>query len=125
MMTIAAELIQEVRKIAEERPNFIYSDQPNGTHSLCSYFGRAIGDEAGSPCIVGQALKNLEVPMEVLREAEQEGKDSDISKVLDRGYVDIEYTGSEAMWLAKVQMKQDDGNSWAEAVEEADKWVTL
>lgn len=125
MMTTAAELIQEVRKIAEERPGFIYSDQPNGTHFLCSYFGRAIGDEAGGPCIVGQALKNLEVPMEGLLEVENAGEDSDISTVLDRGYVDIEYTGSEAMWLAKVQMKQDDGNSWAQAVEEADKWVAL
>lgn len=124
-MTTATELIQEVRKIAAERPDFIYSGQPNGSHCLCSYFGRAIGDEAGSPCIVGQALKNLEVPMEGLREVEHAGEDSDISTVLDRGYVDIEYTGSEAMWLAKVQMKQDDGETWAKAVEEADKWVAL
>lgn len=124
-MTTATELILEVRKVAEERPDFMYWDQPNGTHFLCSYFGQAIGDEDGSPCIVGQALKNLEVPMEGLREVEHAGEDSDISTVLDRGYVDIEYTGSEAMWLAKVQMKQDDGETWAKAVEEADKWVTL
>ena len=125
MMTTAAELIQEVRKVADERPDFIYSDQTESTLNLCSYFGRAIGDETGSPCIVGQALKNLEVDTEVLMEVEHFGEDSDISTVLDRGYVDVEYTGSEAMWLAKVQLKQDLGYAWAHAVEEADKWVAL
>lgn len=124
-MTTATELIQEVRKIAAEQPDFIYSDQTESTLNLCSYFGRAIGDEAGSPCIVGQALKNLEVPMEGLQEVEHAGEDSDISTVLDMGYVDIDYSGAEAMWLAQVQMKQDLGYDWAEAVEEADKWVTL
>ena len=124
-MTTATELIQEVRKIAAERPDFIYSDQTESTLNLCSYFGRAIGDESGSPCIVGQALKNLEVPMEGLLEVEHAGKDSDISTVLAMGYVDIDYSGGEAIWLDKVQMKQDDGKPWAEAVEEADKWVTL
>ena len=125
MMTTAAELIQEVRKVAEERPDFIYSDQTESTLNLCSYFGRAIGDESGSPCIVGQALKNLEVPMEGLRVVEHAGEDSDISTVLDRGDVAVDYSGSEAMWLAKVQMKQDEGFPWAYAVEEADKWVAL
>lgn len=123
-MTTATELIQEVRKIAAERPDFIYSNQGVDTN-LCSYFGRAVGDESGSPCIVGQALKNLEVNTEELWEVEHAGKDSDIGTVLGRGYVDIECTGIEAMWLARVQMRQDDGLSWAEAVEEADKWVAL
>lgn len=124
-MTTAAELIQEVRKVAEERPDFIYSDQTEPNNILCSYFGRAIGDESGSPCIVGQALKNLEVDTEVLLKAEKAGEETDICTVLDRGYVDIECTVNEAMWLAKVQSKQDDGYAWAQAVESADKWVEL
>lgn len=124
-MTTATELIQEVRKIAAERPDFIYSNQGVDT-DLCSYFGRAVGDESGSPCIIGQALKNLGVNTSRLKQAEDDYDDgTNIAAALDEQFIDLTYTVQEARWLDKAQSAQDFGNPWAKAVEVADKWVTL
>lgn len=124
-MTTATELIQEVRKIAAERPDFIYGNQGVVT-DLCSYFGRAVGDESGSPCIIGQALKNLGVDTSRLKQAEGDYDDgTGIDAALDEQFIELTYTVQEAQWLAKVQSSQDFGKPWAGAVEEADKWVTL
>ena len=124
-MTTATELIQEVRKIAAERPNFVYGKQGVDNDS-CSYFGRDVGDETGSPCIIGQALKNLGVDTSRLKEAEDHlADDLVISSALDAGHIEIAYTDREAQWLLHVQTKQDSDETWAKAVEEADKWVTL
>lgn len=124
-MTTATELIQEVRKIAAERPDFVYGDQ-GIDNNTCSYFGRDIGDESGSPCIIGQALKNLGVDTSRLKQAEDElAEDLEISRVLGLGYIELPYTDQEAQWLQKVQTNQDFNDYWVKAVEEADKWVTL
>lgn len=124
-MTTATELIQEVRKIAAERPDFVYGKQ-GVDNDTCSYFGRDIGDESGSPCIIGQALKNLDVDTSRLKVAEDQlADDLLISSALDAEYIELQYTDREAQWLQKVQTEQDYNECWAKAVEEADKWVTL
>lgn len=125
-MTTATELIQEVRKIAAERPDFVYGKQGLFSPDTCSYFGRDIGDESGSPCIIGQALKNLGVDTSRLKQAEDEYDDNiGIASALDVRHIEISYTDREALWLSHVQTKQDSDRPWAEAIEEADKWVTL
>ena len=125
-MTTAAELIQEVRKIAAERPDFVYGKQGLISPDTCSYFGRDVGDESGSPCIIGQALKNLGVDTSLLKQAEDECDDNmGIASALDVKHIELAYTDREALWLSHVQRKQDNGETWAEAVESADKWVEL
>lgn len=122
MQTTAKELIEEVRKIAKENPDFVYAKQEGRTNDdNCSYFGRAIGDETGTPCIVGQALKNLEVDTSALKEYEVLSIGSAIGDVLARELVAVEYTDSERQWLDRVQYSQDIMGSWGEAVVYADK----
>lgn len=125
-MTTATELIKEVRKIAAERPDFVYGKQGLFSPDTCSYFGRDVGDESGSPCIIGQALKNLGVDTSRLKQAEDEYDDNTgIASALDAEYIELAYTDREALWLSQVQTKQDNGDTWAESVAKADKWVTL
>lgn len=121
-MTTSKELIEEVRKIAKENPDFVYAKQVGRTtDDNCSYFGRAIGDGLGTPCIVGQALKNLELDISALEIHEVQGLGIAIGVVLERELLGIAYTETDRRWLDRVQFSQDLMGSWGEAVEYADK----
>lgn len=121
-MTTSKELIEEVRKIAKENPDFVYAKQEGRTtDDNCSYFGRAIGDETGTPCIVGQALKNLEVDTSTLKKYEEHNAGMAIGDVLEREILDVKYNNTELNWLNRVQFSQDIMGGWGEAVEYADK----
>ena len=114
------ELIAEVRKVAEANPDFIYSEQP-GAGAICSYFGQNLGDTTGSPCIIGQALKNLKLDTSRLKDLEDQEDGSGIADVLAMGLIDVEQpTETEENWLGRVQCAQDFGESWATAVMKAD-----
>lgn len=119
-MTTATQVIEEVRRLAEEQPDFVYSDQEVVVEE-CSYFGCAIGNTAGQACIVGQALANLNVDMSDMKRKEDTGYGMAIAEALEWGVVDILYKGREAKWLGDVQYHQDFSKPWAKAVALADK----
>ena len=113
------DLIDEVRKVAEAEPDFVYN--VGGKDSKCSYFGRDLGDTSGNPCIVGKSLKNLEVDTEILRARESEGTSDRIGIALFRGYIPVASSESrERAWLDHVQNSQDCGVSWSVSVKSAD-----
>ena len=120
-MTTATQVIEEVHRLAEEQPDFVYSDQEGAGEDECSYFGCAIGNTAGQACIVGQALANLNVDMTDMKRKEDSGYGMAIATALEEGVVDIPYTEREAKWLGDVQYHQDRGDTWAQAVALADK----
>lgn len=122
-MTITTtQLIEEVRKIASENPEFVYWD----AITSCSYFGRTIGDTSGQRCIIGQAFKNLEVDTEQLFSAEGRGDSPTIRRAVGDKLVDI-LVGHrhELNWLDIVQGGQDNGWSWSYALVVADKKFSM
>lgn len=119
-MTTATQVIEEVRRLAAEQPDFVYSKQ-EGAGDNCSYFGCALGDTSGQACIVGQALANLNVDMMGLKGKEAKDVGMAIGVALEHGVVTIPYTEREARWLDDVQYHQDRGETWAQAVALADK----
>lgn len=123
-MTTATEVIEEVRRLAAEQPDFVYSNQ-GGAGGECSYFGCTVGDSSGQACIVGQALANLNVDMSDLKHWEDKGYGMGIAEALEKKVVAIPYTEREARWLDNVQYPQDFADSWTVAVEEVDKLVKL
>lgn len=116
----AADLIREVRAVAELAPDFNYRDQGVDDSLDCSYFGRNIGDPSGEACIVGQAFTRLGGAPDGLAEYElnPEGTDTGIISVLKR--FKIEHTRAESRWLEATQHNQDRGYAWGLAVEQAD-----
>ena len=119
-MTTATEVIEEVRRLVAEQPDFVYGKQ-EGAGGECSYFGCNVGDSAGQACIVGQALANLNVDMSDMKHKEAQGYGMDIGAALEKEVVAIPYTEEEARWLGDVQYNQDFDKPWAQAVELAGK----
>lgn len=123
-MTTATQVIEEVRRLAAEQPDFVYSKQEGAdANEDCSYFGCKVGDASGQACIVGQALANLNVDMSGLKRKEDKGYGMAIGQALEWRVVAIPYTEEERVWLGNVQYHQDRGESWGQAVELADKSV--
>lgn len=121
-MTNATQVIEEVRRLAAEQPDFVYGNQEGAdVNEDCSYFGCAIGDTSGQACIVGQALANLDVDMTNLQRKEVKGFGPAIGEALESRVVAIPYTEEEQAWLGNVQYHQDRKEPWARAVELADK----
>jgi len=115
----AEDVVAEVRKIAGEMPDFVYTDQGAdlgpGAFTPCSYLGRAIGDEQGQACIVGTALQRLGVSRDDLLKVEERGS---INALLSLGVA--RELSPTLYWLSHVQQAQDTGFSWGDAVRLAD-----
>lgn len=117
------DLVAEVRKVASAEPDFRYRD--NKTMGMyCSYFGRAVGDLTGSPCIIGKAMANLEVDTSKLLRMESTGANTSVDDIFLEELVGILVDEAEdfplTVWLGHVQSYQDSGTSWSEAVRKAD-----
>lgn len=116
-MTTATQVIEEVRRLAAEQPDFVYSEQEGSdANEDCSYFGCALGLTSGQACIVGQALASLDVDMSDLKRQEDNGYGMDIGAALEQGVVEIPYNVEERAWLSNVQYHQDRGEPWGRAV---------
>lgn len=106
------DLIDEVRKIAEEMPDFVYgSPSTKG----CSYFGQEIGDPTGQCCIMGQAFKNLKVDTSKIDETPV-GVSTVGELIMNQDIPVTPLNKTQVDWLNRVQGLQDDGVSWGEAV---------
>lgn len=115
-------VVNEVRKIAAERPDFVYATQEGrDLPSSCSYVGAIAGFDGGEGCIVGQALARLGHTKEELFRQEAMSADMAVSRL---GYrlssVGLGYANPE-VWLQRVQSEQDRGKSWGEAVANTDE----
>ena len=105
------QLVHEVRKLADERPNFIYSP-PEGD-SYCQYWHDAT-DTPG--CIFGHALANLGVDVSSIKRSAS--IDVTLVEILGDDYNKIpDYVGN---WFMKVQEYQDEDYPWRYAVDTSD-----
>ena len=120
------DVIREVRALAAEQPDFVYSAQPERAgydhQPECSYLGAVQGEEGGKACIVGQALARLGVSRDDLLAVEGRGASAAILEQLgERQYRGI--WSEQEQWLNMVQSHQDYGDTWSGAVESADETV--
>lgn len=119
-----SDIIAEVRKLAEEMPDFVYrpdfeNDQV-GSANGCSYiYGGCKLYPNCCGCIMGQALRRLGVMV-------PESKDNVPIYLLLKS-IDLRegLTGRTEGWLATVQQEQDRGNAWADCVKAADERCPL
>lgn len=105
---IGQKLIDEVRKIAAEKPAFVYTP-PN--------MARCVNVSDGQPsCLVGHAFWNLGLIDASFEEQENNaGGVYSLTQILGLHLPEKEYN-----WLAQVQDNQDRGLPWGEAVKDAD-----
>ncbi len=121
-MTTVPEVITEMRKIATERPDFVYVEQPMNEPerrtSGCSYVSASVGLSEGEGCIVGQALQRLGFDKAALQPFD--------GHVASAALTGLGVTHGEGdYWIDKVQSKQDTGSSWGEAVRLVDaEWTS-
>lgn len=110
------DLINEVRKIAKEKPDFVYATPFT---KGCSYFGRQIGDPTGQCCIMGQAFKNLNIDTSNIDETPVGV--STVGDLILSEAIPVTYLNeSQVEWLDNVQRLQDEGFPWGEAVSSVD-----
>ena len=105
----ASDLIEHIRTIAAERPDYVYQT-PDG-RSACVY-----GWNGRPSCLVGHALEkaNHAVFEDVVQQMNNEAVE-----LLENGGL-ITGTSEEIDWLSNAQSYQDIEYSWEDAVRQAD-----
>ncbi len=118
-MILSSDLIETVRNIAWEKPNYVYRINPNG----CKYTRDTVG--VGCGCIIGEAIIRLDwTRYDILA-----WYDRVVSKDIPAGiliiYDKLGIVGPkrDILWLSKVQDYQDRLFAWSQAVREADKYL--
>lgn len=116
-MTITEiEVETEIRRLAKENPDNIYYRDSD----LCYYTrGNCLNGSVG--CIVGQALMNLGVPKGLLAKEDQDDETIGAASLLHRLAVKPSGRQNFSDWLVFVQMEQDFGGKWGQAVASADR----
>lgn len=111
----AKDVLNEVIRLSDEDPDFIYTTQPGRENPLsCGYAGRETGTTEGRSCIVGQALQNLGVPKDELVDLiDHAGKV--ITTHLNIHAKD-RYDSYYLNKLTDIQLHQDNGVSWGDSV---------
>jgi hypothetical protein len=109
-------LVAEVRALAAEKPDFVYTaidfhSDADGGREKCTYVH---GDDGG--CIVGQAALRAGMPLDELREKDNDDEDTSVSVQ----FADYGLSADELLWLSKVQHAQDTNMPWGAAVDHAD-----
>jgi hypothetical protein len=104
-------LLDEVRNIANERPDVTYQNED------CMYdTGKCSDGTVG--CLIGQALTRLDIDPAFL----DRGSDTpDIASIIDREIYFEDCDDTNISWLANVQSYQDEGLSWREAIRLSDE----
>lgn len=112
------DLIAEVRKVAEAQPDYVYYVNNSDTELIgCSYLADALGNPEGQPCLIGQALRNLEVHVP------RKHENTEIDTLLNDCEIDVVVSDPEdVVWLYQVQNQQDSGHSWGQSVRYANQF---
>lgn len=114
-MLNATDVVNEIRKVAAEQPDFIYNGDTFPIE--CLYTKNADGSPGG--CIVGRALMRLNVEEEVLVKNDGRGASGVLSELGIGGDIFVMH------WINEVQEIQDSGKTWAEAVQSADTYYRV
>lgn len=114
------DVVREVRRLAEEKPDFVYTEQEGCDNNLgACYYASADGQGNGAGCIVGQALGRLGVSQKALEDLDGvEG--AAVFTVLPTIIPVAPDDGGMLNWLSDVQTGQDIGYQWGTAVKSAD-----
>lgn len=116
-MTITIQnIIDTVRELANERPEFKYTDQ--GVHpETCSYLGRQLSEpEMGEACIFGQAFAKLGVGRNILV-----GFEGDSATAIANYATGITINKETGRWMSHIQQLQDGGHTWSTALQIANR----
>lgn len=110
-ITVSGERVIEVlREVVAERPDYVYAAPPEMTTGAASCFYVHGEGEAATPgCVVGAVLNRLGVPLSEL--AGHEG--SPAQRVAEKL---LETDSDVASMLRQVQEEQDQGTSWGDAL---------
>lgn len=117
-------LVAEVRRLAAERPDFVYEKQATDewwASGACLYVHQDEHQGLVAGCLIGHALANLGVPLELLSEFDRSGDDTSADALLPKFGV----SGTVTLWAMQAQLEQDEGQPWGRAVELADGQVNL
>lgn len=109
-------LVAEVRALAAEKPNFVYTaidfhSDADGGGDKCSYVHGNVGG-----CIIGQAALRAGMDLEELREKDNDADDTSVGSVFAGFGLSVDALG----WLSSVQHSQDTGMPWGSAVAHSD-----
>jgi len=106
-------MISEVRRIAKEYPNAVYSMD---NLVFCCYTKGKCGPGFG--CLLGQAMQSAGL-RHIANQADEQGEKaiSELFNVLNI------HNANDRMWLSDVQGQQDRGATWEEAVKFADSQI--
>jgi len=109
-------LVAEVRALAAEKPDFVYTAiafhaDRHGGGEKCSYVH---GDECG--CIIGHAAVRAGMSLDELREKDDDDEDTSVSVQ----FAEYGLSADRMGWLSKVQHGQDTKLPWGAAVSKAD-----
>jgi hypothetical protein len=121
-MITTEQVVNEIRRLAAEQPDFVYVNPVDPENTDCLYVHNW-GNEDGLPvvggCIAGQALMNLGVPASTLHDVEF----TSVSGILPRVGVKVDIVSDRNLltWMDDVQSKQDIKNPWGLAVKAADQ----
>lgn len=114
-------MVQEVRRIAQENPDFNYLSE----YASCEYVDSATGEELTKDtpredvegrCILGRAYMNLGGDFRKLLPVNNDIFESISDIFFDGSSVDEDVVS----WLSHVQVGQDMAGTWSEAVRYAD-----
>lgn len=107
-------LINEVKRIAEQNPDFVY--KPDGKD--CLYTRSENNEDCG--CIFGQAILNLKPELkQILQNFDNSAAVPRINVLLNE--LEIKTTKKQAKWCCIVQSAQDNQLSWTQAIHRGER----
>lgn len=109
-------VVAEVRKAAAASPDHVYK-----THEGKCKYTRGEGGSLVPDCIVGHGFAAAGVPLALLAEFDVET--AAVDQVVAKVYPVERVEAEAANWLMIAQEQQDGGETWAEAVADADKVI--
>lgn len=119
-MFSSEELEAKVREIAAEKPEHVYQRHEDDDSCLYVEEDAETGEYTKPGCIFGKAFLSLGVSPDRLVTYNRRG----ISGIMPTLFPEVKSTNEQLSWRSVVQMRQDSGSTWSEAVRIADVLAT-
>ena len=107
------EIVKSVRKLARKHPKVWYD---KGKESYCCY-SRGLCSNNSVGCIFGQVLSSYGIDVVSIDNRGAEDIDALLSEL------GINWEDVDQDWFREVQEHQDNGMTWGESIELADKYI--